>query len=654
MNSNTLLHWNDKLATGLVDVDQQHQKLVDIINHLAALHHGRATSSELLAILLELRRYTVYHFGCEEALMQAHPVNEARKAAHLKAHSSFIERVDSAAGMFNTNPADVVDHLLAFLVKWLVHHITGVDARMAREVLALQSGLPVAESDPVNTLHEALIDTVSDLYDSIGQRTFQMLELNRELEAEIDRRQLIEQALSRSELRFRSLYHYAPVALWEQDRSAIQVEFTRLKAGGINDLPAYLDGNIDEARRLARLVKITHVNGAALKQAGAASRDALLTTLDHFFNEASLPAFAKELAALARGQTSYECEVSFVRVDGLVRYIAVSLFVMPGHEALLDEVIVTTLDITERVQREEASRLAATVFDTVNEAVLVTDPDNSIIAINPAFTLITGYSASEVLGKNPRILSSGLHKTAFFRAMWETLESTGKWIGEVSCRRKNGELFYEWLSIRQVRDPDGQIAQYVSVFSDITERKANEERLNHLAHFDLLTDLPNRSLFGDRLQQALAKARRNELLNPLLALMFLDLDRFKPINDAMGHAVGDLLLKQAALRMVECVRETDTVARVGGDEFLVLLPAIDSADHAFLVAEKIRLALSEPFELAGRIFDITCSIGIAMFPQDGRDDKALTKNADDAMYYAKECGRDNVQFYQDIVPARHN
>jgi len=296
----------------------------------------------------------------------------------------------------------------------------------------------------------------------------------------------------------------------------------------------------------------------------------------------------------------------------------------------------THSDISERHKREEELQLAATVFDTVDEAVVITDMENRIVSVNPAFTAITGYPAAEVMGKDPKLLGSGTHSTEFYRDMWHQLGSCGAWHGEIRNRHKNGKLYVEWLSIKKVCNQLGLPTHYVAVFSDITERKAAEERMQHLAHFDLLTGLANRTLFSDRLQQAVAKARRDKTC---LALMFIDLDEFKPVNDSLGHHIGDLLLKEVALRLQECLRrESDTVGRLGGDEFVVILPEIETAGDALNVAEKILQTLNRAFDIAGHDIHISASIGIALFPEHGKDEKLLLKNADIAMYRAKEDG----------------
>lgn len=297
----------------------------------------------------------------------------------------------------------------------------------------------------------------------------------------------------------------------------------------------------------------------------------------------------------------------------------------------------------ELIEREISLRLAATVFNTVDEAVMVTGPDNRIITVNPSFTRITGYAPDEVIDKDPQILSSGKHPPEFFKRMWETLSAAGVWKGEIWNRRKSGEAYVGWFSFHRVYDEKGNLANHVAVFSDITQRKAEEERIYRLAHYDLLTGLPNRALLIGHLGQAIAKAQRDKAR---LALMFIDLDKFKPVNDAFGHEVGDLLLKEVAKRLQYCVRGSDTASRMGGDEFVVLLLTIEEEQDAMMVAEKIRHEINQPFELAGHSLHISSSIGVAIYPEHGSDEDQLLKNADTAMYHSKKSGRNSVELYQ--------
>jgi diguanylate cyclase (GGDEF)-like protein/PAS domain S-box-containing protein len=287
-------------------------------------------------------------------------------------------------------------------------------------------------------------------------------------------------------------------------------------------------------------------------------------------------------------------------------------------------------------------RLAEKVYETTFEGILITDANSVIESVNPAFTKITGYRAQEVIGRKPSILSSGRHPAEFYQSMWADLLQRGYWQGEVWNRRKNGEIYPEWLSISAVKDSLGKVTNYVAIFSDITERKAAEEHVRHLAHHDPLTGLPNRILFMERVGHAIAHAHRAKRVT---AVMFLDLDRFKIINDTLGHTLGDQLLQVVSKRLVSCVREDDTVARLGGDEFTIVLEDVADAGDIGSVAEKIIRMLSQPMTLEGHEIFVTTSIGIAIYPDDGDTADTLIKHADAAMYRAKDKGRNNYQFF---------
>lgn len=292
----------------------------------------------------------------------------------------------------------------------------------------------------------------------------------------------------------------------------------------------------------------------------------------------------------------------------------------------------------------ERMRLAATVYAHSREGVIIADADHNIVMVNPAFTAITGFAEHEALGRNPRMLSSGMQDADFYADMWRAIERDGNWHGELWNRRRDGTLYAESLSITRVTDDDGQVRNYVSNFSDITERRRAEQEIHRLAHYDALTGLPNRALLIDRAAQALSLARRTE--DPL-ALMFLDLDHFKEVNDTLGHRVGDLLLVAVAERLLSAVREHDTVSRQGGDEFVVILPGTP-AEGAAHVAAKICELIARPFEIEEHALRVTTSIGIAMFPEHAADFDALARAADAAMYRAKREGRDRYCFHAPV------
>jgi diguanylate cyclase (GGDEF)-like protein/PAS domain S-box-containing protein len=281
-------------------------------------------------------------------------------------------------------------------------------------------------------------------------------------------------------------------------------------------------------------------------------------------------------------------------------------------------------------------------YEHSHEAVLVSDGNNRIIAVNAAFTRLTGYTAAEVLGQNPRILSSGNAGPEFYAAMWEAISQYDFWEGEIWDKRKDGSLYPKWLCISVVRNDAGQVVNYVANFTDISASKQAADRLAQLAYHDALTHLPNRLAFESQLEHALRVCGRE---NRQLALMLIDLDNFKNINDTLGHHVGDSLLQQVASRLRESVRASDLVARLGGDEFVVVLPEIEGPLTAARVADKIQMALSENYRVDEHLLYTTPSIGISLFPGDGTDAGILLRNADSAMYHAKSVGRNNHQFY---------
>jgi diguanylate cyclase (GGDEF)-like protein/PAS domain S-box-containing protein len=288
-------------------------------------------------------------------------------------------------------------------------------------------------------------------------------------------------------------------------------------------------------------------------------------------------------------------------------------------------------------------RLARMAFESASEGMMVTDAEGRILAVNPAFSEISGYRADEALGQSPAMFASGEHDAAFFQHMWEQLISAGRWSGEVINRRKSGESYPEWLSIVAVGEPGARTSRYVGLFSDITERKREEDHIRRLAHFDALTGLPNRILFGDRLRRMVSMLVRR---GGKMALLYLDLDRFKPINDQYGHAFGDKVLIEAARRMSACVRDSDTLSRRGGDEFVALLESDDPKQAAALVGKKLIAAVAEPMSIDGHVIDIGVSIGIAIYPDDGDDADALLEAADLALYAAKQHGRGDCRFYR--------
>ncbi len=325
------------------------------------------------------------------------------------------------------------------------------------------------------------------------------------------------------------------------------------------------------------------------------------------------------------------------------RPIEVSIRIIRDEQEQPIGMLVGVKDLTRVRQTEEQLRLAASVFEGSQEGIMIMGADHRIIDVNQAFSTVTGYDASATAGHLLRdFLTAEQFDAQACDLLWERVDTDGSWQGEVWYRRRDGEVFPAWQNLSAVKNAQGEPIRYIGVFTDISEKKASEERIHHLAHYDLLTNLPNRVLLQDRLQNALERMRRG---GSRLGVLFLDLDRFKNVNDSLGHPVGDRLLQVVAHRLNTVVRDQDTVARLGGDEFLLILEELNDPQHAGVVARKVLEVLSEPVRVEQHDIYIGASIGISVFPGDGSDAEALIKNADTAMYQAKELGRNNYQFY---------
>ena len=331
-------------------------------------------------------------------------------------------------------------------------------------------------------------------------------------------------------------------------------------------------------------------------------------------------------------------EFENIKRDGTLVWISWTNRVIRDDQGKVVEILSIGQDISAKKNTENELKLAASVFENIVEGVMIVNANGEILRTNRAFTNITGYIQEEVMGKTlETFFASEYHGPGFYQQMWQKLVDEGLWQGEVWNKRQSDETYPQWLSISEIHNGDEETSCYVCVFSDITEQKYNEEQINRLAHFDSLTNLPNRILFQDRLNQALAEAKRKKLCVPLL---FLDLDRFKVVNDSLGHGAGDLLLQQVAKRLAECLRASDTLSRMGGDEFTIILGALESLDELIVsvtkVAHNILTEFSKPFDLEGNQVVVSISIGVATYPEDGQALSDLLRKADMAMYHAKQ------------------
>ncbi len=447
--------------------------------------------------------------------------------------------------------------------------------------------------------------------------------------------------------------HLDPEAGWD----AVDARSARMRAL-INDLrttPSFLDGDqrqavLAEIDRYAELQDHKRALIDTQRRAPAAAADASLAATARAL--LALPGARQGEALVATYTVGYEAAIA--RMHGyrvllllialaLGGYLLLTAFRLRKATLAVTQANTELGDTVSALKHAEGElRRLATVFTNSSEGMLITDAQARIAAVNPAFSRITGYAPEAVIGRSPAILNSGRQDAGFYRRMWTTINSRSQWQGEIWNRRRNGSIYPEWLSITAVHDEHGALVNYIGIFSDITERKEAEARILHLAHHDPLTNLPNRALLHDRLNQALLQARRDRRG---VAVLLLDLDRFKAINDTLGHESGDGLLLQITARCRNAISETDTLARLSGDEFVFVLPEAGDPQDASAAARRILDAVAQPCQLGEHRITVTASIGIALYDQDGDTESVLLRNADAAMHRAKEAGRNGFEFY---------
>jgi diguanylate cyclase (GGDEF)-like protein/PAS domain S-box-containing protein len=493
----------------------------------------------------------------------------------------------------------------ATLRGWLARLLPRVESLAQAARLYADEGRP---SDEIDRMLQSAAGKDEDEISQVAVATINMvaaLSLRDRLRAEA------EAELREAERRFREVAEFAGTFVWEIDRQQV-LTYVSDGAEGVFGAPA------------ARL------RGSYF--------------LDHVPHDEHAIFMKRVTKTALAGEPFRRFDVTILDATGRRHRVAFSGTPVIGHDGRRTGAYRGIAeDVTQRRIDAENLRLAEKVFENSAQAILVTDAQARIVSVNPAFTEITGYRADEAIGENPRKFASGRHDAAFYDAMWGSLKKHGIWAGEVWDRRKNGAVYPKWLTINAVQDGEnGEVTHYVAIFSDITEQKESAARIEHLAYHDPLTGLPNRYALNAHLAQSLADSRRN---GTQLAVMFIDLDRFKNINDSLGHDIGDQLLVAVARRIRGALRESDTVARLGGDEFVVVVPGIVGPEDAARVAEKIVVEVGAPLVLAGHTLHTSPSIGIGMFPTDGGGVQTLMKNADAAMYHAKQHGRNGFRFF---------
>lgn len=599
--------WNDNFESGIEQIDEQHKQLVNILNRLAANLANLSTDIILNEIFDELAEYADYHFKTEESIWVDSFKDDTWYTKHALTHSSFIEEVIELKSNRDEKALDdVIYEIVVFLSKWLAYHILDTDKRMAMVVLAMQSGHTLEEAKRISDegmsgSMETVIATVLTMYSTISTRT---LDLMREKSL----RKKAERALNISEERWKFILDSEKENIWDLDFE-------------------------NDSKFISNENSLTEIIHHKIKKNGK----------NQEIHPDDITSVKRDFLEHLQGKTEfYSNKHRVLGANGAWSWVlSRGKVVSRNAEGLPLRMVGTHSDITER-------ELASIIYNNSSQGMMITDINRNIISINSAFTEITGYQASDVLGQNPRILSSGIQDKQFYIDMWETINRDGKWSAEVYNKHKNGKIYCEFISINTVKNEHGEIEYYVALFNDISAQKKAEETIRIQATFDSLTQLQNKSMFRSRLEEQIIRSNRSHLH---FALFFIDLDHFKDVNDSLGHDVGDLLLVEASSRIIKSVRETDVIARFGGDEFTIILPDTKDPEIIDQVAQKIIVELSRPFDIGANSAYVSASIGITVYPNDAKSSADLIRNANQAMYIAKQNGRSRFNYFTSSMQA---
>lgn len=601
--------WDARLATGLADIDAQHGNLFSEIEEVRRLSAAESSLEALRAVINRFRNSTVFHFDYEESVMDEHAVDARHATLHKKAHSDFIEHIDRVISLLESGLDAPTMPFVEFMSKWMSLHVSSADATMSRHVMAARTGQP----PPVDA-HASEAETLEDFYAKLGDRTIEILELNLQLQREIATRKQAQKDFELSRLWIRAVADLS--TSWEYWLGP-QGEVLYMSPA-CEDISGYTVKEFE--RTPALLDSIIH------------PEDRHLMDIRKYY--------------LSRGEEDLgELDMRIVRKDGEIRWVAHSCRAIHDNKGKHYGRRVSRRDRTQRYKDEEYLRMAATVIETANEAVLVASRNLNVVSLNAAFTRLTGFGSDELVGNPLRTLIEAANRTEHLRDIWAALVREGAWRGELTARRKDGTTFICAMSANCVRNDAGRVTQFVSVFSDVTEKREAEERIRYLAHYDVLTGLPNRALFNERLRQTVFTAKRYQ---SNFGLMFIDLNKFKPVNDRFGHDVGDMLLREIGARLEDSVRQSDTAARIGGDEFVILLPGANHESRLRAVAQKVLEELERPFEYNGHDIQISASIGFVLYPQHGDDFDSILRHADRAMYQAKHGKHAQIVSYSEL------
>lgn len=597
-NNFEIFPWNSNFETEIKIIDEQHKKLVFILNKLATNLANLSNKIVLNEIFDELANYADYHFKTEESIWEEYFLNDKAYLEHLKTHNNFINDVIKLKNS-NKNFEDTIYDIIKFLSKWLAYHILDTDKRMAKVVLHLQKGesfdkAKIIAEEEMKGSTEVLVNTVLTMYESLSTRT---LSLMREKALRIK----AEKNLYENEERWKLIVDGGLDDIWDISFKYKNLFDISLK----DDFTELLNTKILKNKKNSKIKKSD------------------ITRLKEDFQK-HIEGKSKYFASKFR----------MINSDNSWSWILCRGKIVSKDENSI-RLVGTNLDITQK-------EIASIIYQNSSQAMCVSDFNNRIININPAFTNITGYSYDEVVGQNPNILSSNSHSEKFYKEMWKSINETGSFCGEVENRRKNGEIFSSILNINAVNSSEGIVDHYVGLFTDINEKKKFVDKIKVQANYDSLTNIFNRRVFEIQLNQAINNTNRTK---SNFALFFIDLDNFKNVNDTLGHEYGDRVLIEASKRINENIRKSDILCRYGGDEFTLILPNLSKVTHLDNIANKIIESIAKPINIQDDIVNISASIGIAIYPLNANDSLSLLDNADKAMYEAKKLGKNRFKYY---------
>ncbi|MDF0606578.1 EAL domain-containing protein [Neisseriaceae bacterium TC5R-5] len=690
----SIFEWNNAYETGHSKVDNQHRHLADLLNQLAKAYLHGAPQHSLTHLLGELQQCARQHYRSEQrTTSQQSLLSQQRNRSEYQTFRQHLNKLNHHREQNWDSASPILDELANCLGTHLARQtqlaVTTATPHSAYQAIRL--ALKQSEEQLnllINNLPNLLWFSFAAPNDTIYTRHWQQLHQGKpgliqrhswikdihpddQAKWQENQRQSKQNQPFQVEYRLKDLqgnYHWLREIrtarlsslghLQAFSHYCTEISDEQQNLAALFELAEQNQALINSSRRLMEAQQLTHIGNwewlasdktlywsdqvYALFQLDPANFQPNRHNLARIIHAQDLKMLRQAIHEALFTQQAFDVEHRILRADGSERTVRQCGIIQQDQQGHIQRIAGTIQDITDSKLEEMRLRQAAAIYENTMQGVMITDKAMHIIDINRAFTKITGYVLEEIVGQTAPILHAEQHEPNFYQTIWHSLLTTGHWQGEVWNHRKDGSVFPEWLTLTALYDDAGEVSHYIGLFSDISQIKKSETEMAQLAHYDSLSGLPNRLLFFSRLEHAIQTAKRE---HQRLAVLFIDLDNFKQINDTHGHNIGDDLLIELASRLKSCLRTNDTVCRLGGDEFTILLEN-QKVDHAVIdIAQKVVQACSQPFQFNQQQMNISCSVGISMYPRDGQDAEMLVRNADTAMYQAKANGKNCFHFY---------